>query len=377
MKKRRVLWLWAALVLGMAFLPSAFSQEIKTIDGVPVVLNGRKPTPVKDGPSRVTLVEELTVGKGDSPDESFLEVNLFAVDDKGRIYALDSKDRKVKAFDEGGKFLGAFGKPGQGPGEFGLPSGIQVSPSGELVVEDATNRRLAWFSLDGRFLRNVSTAGRLALVSLLLDGKGGIVGREMGLSGNEMFFEIKKFDSDLKPLFSIDKIPFAIPLPGAKLDIMSLTAAYQVDAGGRIYYGRNIEYEINVYEPQGKHSRSIRKEYDPVKITQEDIDRIMSEIPSTVVGGVNVKDMFEFSKKIFPPFQSFILDDRGRLYVRTWEKGPARDEYLVDVFDPEGRFILRFPTKADLRVWKMDKVFGIEEDAEGFKVIKRYKAVWE
>ena len=357
----------------LCFGPAA-AQKIKTVDGVTVVSNGKKPVPLKGQSAKIKLVEELAIGGGGNPDQAFSQVSTFVVDEEGGIFALDFKDQKIKVFDRTGKFLRLIGKPGQGPGELGMASGIQFLANNTLVVEDATNRRLALFKPSGEFIKNISTSDKLGLVNILLDGKGNVIGREMGLAeGNaKMFFEIKKFDADLKPLFTLDKMEFPIPIPGsgAKMNILEMMSIYQFDPAGNICYGRNVDYEIKVYSPEGKHIRTIQKEYDRVKVTQADIDEMLERIPN-VAGGVNIKDMFSFPD-VFPPFQFFLLDDWGWLYVRTFTKGKAKGEYEFDVFDAEGKFIAQFITRSDLRLWKAGKAYGIEETDEGYQVIKRY-----
>ncbi len=364
------------IIIGLLLIFFCYSlseaQKIKTVDGVQVISNGKKPNPPKGQPAKITLTEEVTIGKGDNPDESFSEVDALVVDQDGNIYALDSKDRRVKVFDKAGKFLRFIGKPGQGPGELGIPTGIQFTTENNLMIEDTTNRRLAFFKPSGEFIKNISTADKLSLVNVLLDAKGNFLARELGVEGNKMFFEIKKHDQNLKPLFTLDKIEFPVPLPGSntKMNIMEMISICQVDREGNIFYGRNTAYEIKVFNPEGKHIRSIQKEYVPVKISQEDIDEMLQRMSSTGAG-VNLKDMIEFPEN-FPPFQYFILDDEGRMYVRTWKKGAIKGEYEFDVFDTEGRFIAQLMTKADLRLWKNSKAYGIEETEDGFRVIKRY-----
>jgi len=366
--------LWALLLALLAFAESP-AQKIRMVDGVTVVSNGKKPVAVKGQPSKITLVEELTVGGGGgNPDESLSQVSYFVVDREERVLALDFKEQKIKVYDKTGKFLRLIGKPGQGPGELGMASGIQLMADGTIVIEDATNRRLALFKPSGEFIKNISMTGMLGLVNVLLDSKGNAIGREMGLTeGNaKMFFEVKKFDSNLKPLFTLDKIEVPLPIPGsgAKMNVMDMISGYQVDPAGNIYYGRNVDYEIKIYSPEGKHFRTIQKDYDRVKITQEDIDEMLERVPNTLPG-VNIKEMLSFPE-YFSPYQSFFLDDQGRLYVRTFTKGKAKREYVVDVFDPEGRFIAQFVTKSDLRLWKDGKAYGIEETDEGYQMIKRY-----
>src|SRR4030042_63699 len=315
------------VVLGLflAFLARTESpaQKIRMAGGVTVVSNGKKPVAVNGQPLRIKLTEELSCGGSSNPDESLSQVSMFVVDGEGGVFALDFKEQKIKVYDKTGKFLRLIGKPGQGPGELGMASGIQLMADGTLV------------------------------------------------------FEVKKFDSNLKPLFTLDKTEFTVPIPGsgAKMNILDMISGYQIDPAGNIYYGRNVDYEIKVYSPEGKHFRTIQKEYDRVKVTQADIDEMLERMPSTVPGA-NIKDMISFPE-YFPPYQSFLLDDRGRLYVRTFTKGKAKREYEIDVFDPEGRFIAQFITESDLRLWKAGEAYGIEETDEGYQVIKRYSVLTE
>jgi hypothetical protein len=377
MKKRILIVL--VILAGLLCVRPALAQKVKTVDSVTVVSNGKKPVPVKGQPAKIKLTEELTIGGGGNPDESFSQVGTFVVDAEGGILALDFKDQKIKVFDRTGKFIRLIGKPGQGPGELGMASGIQLMADNTLVVEDATNRRLALFKPSGEFIKNISTSDKLGLVNILLDGKGNAIGREMGLAeGNaKMFFEIKRFDANLKPLFTLDKIEFPVPIPGSgtKMNILEMMSGYQFDPAGNIYYGRNADYEIKIYNPEGKHIRTIQKEYDQVKVTQTDIDEMLERIPNTMPG-VNIKEMFSFPE-YFPPYQFFLLDDQGRLYVRTFTKGKAKGEYEIDVFDAEGKFFAQFITKSDLRLWKAGKAYGIEETDEGYQVIKRYAVLTE
>ena len=68
---------------------------------------------------------------------SFVEISTLDVLKDGTVYVLDTKDSRVKVFDAKGKFLRAFGKAGQGPGEMNRPVGILITPENEVLVEDA------------------------------------------------------------------------------------------------------------------------------------------------------------------------------------------------------------------------------------------------
>jgi len=85
--------------------------------------------------------------------------------------------------------------------------------------------------------------------------------------------------------------------------------------------------------------------------------------------------MFEFPK-MFPPFQYFTLDEKGRIFVRTWEKGQEEDEFVHDIFDAEGRFVAQFTSKINVVIWKNGNAYASDENEEGFNVIKKYSVRW-
>ena len=74
-----------------------------------------------------------------------------------------------------------------------------------------------------------------------------------------------------------------------------------------------------------------------------------------------------------PPFLRFVHDETGRLYVQTYEKAAAKDVYLHDVFDRDGRYIARVPLKSTPVLFRKGKLYSLEESEEGYPVIKRYR----
>lgn len=379
MKKTISLAMGLLLILGV--WSSLEAQKTKTVDGVKYILNGNKPNAIKGVPTRISFKEELTVGGGDDPETSFAEVGFFIVAENGNIYASDVKDRKIKVYDAQGNFVRIIGKEGQGPGELGMPSMLQLSPDNKIMIEDATNRKLSFFTLDGEFVREFSTvkSGTLGLTGLVMGPQSQYVGRQIGMEEQKMYFEVKAFDSELNPQYSIAKTLFPIPIPGSgnKMNLMDFIQVYMFDSKGNLLYGVNKEYEIQFYDAEGKHFLSVQKEFKAIKVTQKDIDDIMDRMAafSGMADGVNFEELFEFPDN-FPPYQGFILDEQDRMYVRTWEKGELEDEYWTDVFDQEGRFYTRFVSKSDMRIIKGDTAYGIEENEDGYRLIKRYKVTW-
>lgn len=371
---KKVLNTGMGLLLVFGLSGQVQAQKIKTVDGVQVIENPEKPTPPKGIPTKLILKEDFKIGDSESEDEMIAQVTFFAVDENESIYALDWKANNIKVFDNNGKFVRTFAKQGQGPGEINLPSGLLITSENELLVEDSGNRRLAYFTLEGEFLRNVSIADKTSLTNLVMDNEGNVLGRQFIIEEGEMSFEIRKFDKDLNSLFTIESIPFTFRDPQKdKMNPFDFVQIYFFDSGGQIYYGNPKEYEIQIFSSEGKLKKKITKKHNPEKMTEEDIEKIMDRIPDM---GFGVRNMMEFPKQ-FPAYEAYSLDEEGRLIVRSYNKSGEEDKVYLDIFDKEGKYIARFPSKVNPRIWKNNKMYAIEETDEGFIVIKRYTISWQ
>ena len=76
----------------------------------------------------------------------------LAVDGEGCVYVSDWRNDRIQKFGPGGEFLGVFGEPGNGEGEFNHPSGLAVDAQGHIIVADWGNERVQVLDRDGRFV---------------------------------------------------------------------------------------------------------------------------------------------------------------------------------------------------------------------------------
>ena len=76
-------------------------------------------------------------------------------------------------------------------------------------------------------------------------------------------------------------------------------------------------------------------------------------------------------------FDGLFVDDNGRLFVRTWERQRINNSWLYDVFDAEGRFMAKVVFKGRPVLIKQKKLYSIEEDEDGYRVVKRYQVTWK
>jgi N-acyl-D-amino-acid deacylase len=98
----------------------------------------------------------MTLGKkgvsGDGPD-TFNSPTDVAVAPNGDIFVSDGHvNSRIVKFAKDGTFIKAWGKRGDGPGEFNVPHTIFFDSRGRLLVGDRSNRRIQIFDQDGTFL---------------------------------------------------------------------------------------------------------------------------------------------------------------------------------------------------------------------------------
>jgi len=376
--KARRLCFWF-LAAGVVAGPVGSGQTtIKSVDGVTVVTNGKRPAVRAGSAARLVLEPIWTIGGGGSPEQDFSTITAVAVRDDGSIFILDGKECLIKAFDAKAGFLRSFGKKGQGPGELNGPLGLMITPANELLVEDTINRRLSFFALDGKFLRHQSTAQGMGmgLAGFLMDPNGRIAARSMSFEGGKYGMEIKTYDKDLKPGKTLAKVEIG-NLGQMKIDPLSRTSGliFESDARGHLFIGSSKGYLIRVFDFDGRLLRTIERDYDPVPVKKEDRDKFLKNLSGiSARAGVNIKDMIVFPE-VFPAYANFIVNRDGRLLVRTYEKGTRANEYFYDLFDAEGRYLMRTPAVAEFLVWRDDKLYGLEENEDGFKVLRCFRVI--
>lgn len=368
---RRVSKLGRILLLILcSVLLNAWGQDkarIKLENGVQVITNPLKPTLLPDVPSQLKIKKELVIGESKGRDEyMFGEARGVAVDDSGRIFVLDSKKRLIRVFDRDGVFLKTIGRRGQGPGELQTPQHIFSTWQKEIMIEDHAPRQFVFYSLDGEFLRNVSFA-RVFIFTTGIDSAGNIIGIVQTGEPDGNVQVLNRYSPEFKYLHTVG---YTIKGDRRTYNFFKPWLRWAVYKGNHIIFSFSEKYELLIYDAAGKLVRKIVKKYKPVKISEEELAymRKVVRLPSTVRLIV---------PKHHTAFQRFTVDDKDRIFVQTWEKTKDRKGFFYDVFNSNGICIARVPLNAVPRIWKQDKLYTIEEDAEGYQSIVRYKVIWQ
>ena len=91
--------------------------------------------------------------------DAFMPTNYAFLPDGGFFLADGYGSYRIHRYDKDGKWLSMFGTPGKDDGQFNTPHGLWIDnrPGREssLVVADRANKRLQWFTLEGRHLKTL------------------------------------------------------------------------------------------------------------------------------------------------------------------------------------------------------------------------------
>jgi hypothetical protein len=364
--------LWPVLLM----LFPCFAQKIKIeqIDGVTVVYNPKEPVKKPGASSSLDLIQDLCIG--DSPDDEnymFSQIGGVMVDVDEDIIVIDEKEVVIKVYDKHGKHLRTFGKRGGGPGEFNTARRIVLKGGKDIVVMDNGNNRLSYYSKEGQCLQEISLGKYSSITRAKPDSQGYIYADTMTVDEDTGIYEIVKLDPELNMVATlakaeqIRKFPEVNPVPEWFI--------YTVMEDDRFIWGWNAKYELTIHDPDGATVMKIVKDYEPVKITKKEQEKIMEES----FGDMEIPDMIKIVfPKSFPPFYYFICDDTGRVYVRTQRENDQGD-LEWDVFDEEGVYILSFflpPGELLYCIRNNNAYTFINEPEDGIPLVLRYRMDW-
>lgn len=103
-----------------------------------------------DGKLLLTLGEARVAGNDDGHFNRPTQVQVTA---DGTVLVADGYiNTRIARFDPDGRFLGQWGTPGRGPGQFDHPHAIVIDHAGRVYVADRENDRVQVFDANGRFI---------------------------------------------------------------------------------------------------------------------------------------------------------------------------------------------------------------------------------
>jgi hypothetical protein len=378
----RVAGLAASLAVFLAACAPEGERPARTIqNGVETVMNRTVPYKLKNEPGSFSLSEDLVLDleREELAAKGLTQPRGFEVAPGGEMFVLCESG--IFVFDASGRFRRQFGRSGQGPGEYQNPGRLRMLDSGELSFFDEGGDKFLYFNSEGVLLREVRNASKIHLFSsngALCLGDAGYLFEEMNFdpAQGRMEYHLALTGADFRKTARLaESISKENPLKANRYNLFDGYIKYVV-SGGRIYAASQgaPQFEINVYDFQGKRLRAIQKEWRKIRIPQSYKDAKLGAAKGSI--GTMLKEKGYFPD-YYPAVKELYVDGRGRLLVETYEAGPSKGEMIADVFSPDGTFIGEQPIASTLaRFIKGDRFYALIEKESGFQKLTVYKMNW-
>jgi len=329
------------LILFLFLYCGSKQDEVERImeDGVEVVINHLEPYEIKGESSYLELAEEIRIDfeSVDFAEKGLIEPGFVDADSQGNIYVVNyyrSPEHFIYKFDKHGQFIKSFGQMGQGPGEIQFFREFNISNQDKIYISDTGNMKVLELDTEGNTIKETRIRHGLH-ETIALENDNILARRYIAKpSGDGFDMSIWLYNSDFQEIKQLDLYRMPELNTGAK-NTGLIVSFYWRAANGKIYVGNEQrDYEIWIFDLEGNLIKKIRKEYTPTEYPEEfkkQTEKIAKANPSTNL----------VPAKYNPPFNSFFIDEKNRLFVMTYEPGESKEEYIHDIFNSDGIFIGR------------------------------------
>jgi hypothetical protein len=356
---------------------------------------------------------------GDVPGTSFGRIGPIALLSDGRIAVADLQALEIRIFDASGRYMGAWGGRGSGPGELQRIDAIAVINGDSLVVRNDGIFRHEVFAPTGAYGRTVRAppaswlrGGGQAFAWLddgsFILGPANVPLRVTEAGRTMLRGEWHLFDSSGDHVALLDRLPerwvevesvggIALPVPvayGARALVAGTSAG--------LWYGFPATFEIRRIGPGGVDrivrrswsaeavsgamragyvdwSRRARADVDPALLPEIVLmRRLESQQRGTGAGG---RIPLVFADTL-PAFIGLVASTDDYLWARLpassneLERSPGRiSTNHWSVFDPEGRWLgtATTPIDLDVRVIGPDYVLGVWKDPFDVEYVRLHR----
>lgn len=360
-----LLILCGILAMGSHCEPAAAADwkgERETIEGIVHIRNPK--TPIQ---SAQTIRPREIWRIGEEPDDLTDEdeligyINEIMIDEDGNYYLLDRAFSHIKIYSPQGKFLRIIGREGEGPGEFRQPGGFYFQKNGNIAIAQMMPGRLIIIDRQGipagnisfselggmgmNILHKVEGGPGFGLISMMITSM-----TDQGVSMNEKWFSIDD-EGNLIQTY-LEKSQESSSRGGnVSIEVNAedeIGRLWSQSEQGDAYIARSQnEYKIEVFNPRGTLVKVIERDYESVKLTEEELEAMAAQMPQLHNGGAEVEMGFnEYKRDVIGIYPR----PNGELWVATSATDVDCQKSgicTLDVFDGEGRFVRQQNITAD------------------------------
>jgi len=265
-----------------------------------------------------------------------------------------------------------IGKPGEGPGEIqtipNFPNRVVALP--DRILFEGINKIL-FFDRGGGFVREIRKPGQVT--RFLPVGDHFVAARiTPGEDNQTLYSTVDLYDADIKHLKTLYRQPFVqqgAP-PNIEMDMTMDFINIQVHDGKIFIEESPAGFLIEVFDENGGKLRTIRRQENPVKLTEKDRRDLETELREDPWVRPQIKALggWEEARKLFdmrypdsfPPIKTMDISE-GRLFVQTHRRRENRDEYLL--MDLDGSNMKRAFIPRRVEAPMMARIMGVKRYA--------------
>lgn len=324
----------------------------------------------------------------DSVKGSFYRLSDFCLDRKGNLLFWDPENCRILQFSTDGKYIGAMGRRGDGPGEFRKSFyTVSVSPVGQIyAIEPGITKKVMIFKRTGEFERqyNYMTTDFGVWNNVFLDKN--LIAANITVMSKTPNKGIRSKASIA--IVNLNDMSKKFIKEGAEREGGINTPEFTnivSDGKGNFSFGllSQKEYKIFLCDKSGILLKSISKKWDPVVIkgrNRQEYDKA-TEMRRLIGKKLAKGGSSEIeSEPYYYAIRRIALDSHDNLWVFTCESQDD-DMLFVDLYDKSGNFKRSFVLENDelgmqrlLRLLIWDKfLFAIVSDKDEIDHVYRYR----
>ncbi|MFC2167109.1 6-bladed beta-propeller [Acidobacteriota bacterium] len=323
-------------------------------------------------PKLFSLEKVLTIDteNNKTAEMGLTDISYFDIDSEGKIFIanLKAKENYIFILNTDGSLMSVFGRNGQGPGEFQIIKELSLSNQDEIFITDMG--KVVLFSNTGQLIQEFRIDDDYQKIIPLDRDRYLVIAVRMNPDLSQSF-EVILCSSGLEELKTLDRSKIESFETATKVNIIP-TLVYWEKSNNHIFTANTDEYEIRVFDFDGKLLRSIKKDHKAVTLSDKDregYEQNLQRYPP------EIRESF-FIPDVFPPFKDIVAWSDKWLFVQTYEK-PNEGSFLYDIFDTNGEFVGRTELEGYQVKFKGDRVYCLKQKESGYKELVVYKMIWD
>lgn len=349
----------ACLCLAAACAPSegdsgstGWHGTVDTLDGGRVVV--RSPDVPLEG--EWTLREEFRIGSIDADGpELFGAINGLALTAEGGVLVLDGQASEIRSWDAEGRFLIAFARAGQGPGELEGADGLVFDDEGTVWLLNWGNARYTGFDPETGTLR-AEHPRRAGYASFPWRGgfENGSVLVDVGLNAAGAP-ALLRLDDQLAPLDTLalpqpdddDSVQFRRDglLIASMPDPFAPRPSWTVRPRGGVVLGLPDVYRLHRVSFDADTTLTIELDREPVPVSAALRDSVLAGFDDIATNLNASPNRAPRAHASHPAYGMIVVDDEDRTWVRGAVEGDPGTVW--DVFAADGRYLARVAIPLD------------------------------